>query len=212
MKSLFGKNSLSDDLLKLEILLTDQGGEITDDDAGRALEEYLNQVNQDVEQKVDGICCLIKELEARADARKTIAKDISALAATDYNVADRLHKRLKLFFEVHKITKIEAPRSKAWIQGNGGKFPLNVPPEWENDPASAPEQFHRHKIELDKEGIHAALSEFNEKLDAAAKKCETPEEYAEVLGAMAESPEFRQLRDSVKGCSFGSRGTSLRIK
>jgi Siphovirus Gp157 len=154
---------LSDDLLKLEALLTETGGEFSDDEAGKALEAFFEQTHLDVATKVDGYCALIREFELRGDAREEEAKRLSALAATDYNAADRLRKRLKTFLEIHKIAKLDTPRFRISIRANGGKLPLIVPDAWEKDPSAAPERFHRKTISLDKDAIRTALTDFYEK-------------------------------------------------
>jgi len=138
MRTLF---EISDDLLALADLLDEVGGEVTEDDAGRALEAWFDSLGSERDKKLDGYCALIQQYEAIAEAREIEAKRIMALAGTDANTAKRLKARLKNFFEIQKIGKLETPRFKVGVQKNGGKSPLIVPEAWEREPAKAPERY-----------------------------------------------------------------------
>lgn len=153
---------LSQDLLALEALLTETGGEITDDDAGAALERWFDELGERRDAKIDGYCALIREFEARAEARELEAKRLMALAGSDGNNAKRLKARLKAFFEAQGIKKLETARFRLSVQGNGGALPLIVPEAWEREPASAPEGFQRRVIQLDKEAIKTAIQNDDE--------------------------------------------------
>lgn len=146
---------LSQDLLALEALLTETGGEITDDDA--ALEVWFDELGEQRDAKIDGYCALIREFEARAEARELEAKRLMALAGSDTNNAKRLKARLKGFFEAQGIKKLETARFRLSVQANGGALPVIVPEGWEKEPASAPEAFQRRVIQLDKEAIREAI-------------------------------------------------------
>jgi hypothetical protein len=153
-RSLF---DISDDLLALEEILSQVGGEITDDDAGQALERFFNELGAERDQKLDNYGALIRELESRAAGRAEEVTRLEALIASDNNNVKRLKRRLKAFFEIHQIKKLDTRRFRFSVQANGGALPLIMPEEWERDPASAPEAFHRARIELDKEAIREAI-------------------------------------------------------
>lgn len=153
MRSLF---QISDDLLALEAILSEVGGEITEDEAGAALEDWFNELGAERDQKIDNYAALIREFEARAEARESAAKGLMALAATDANNARRLKDRLKGFFEAHAIKKLDTPRFRVSVQANGA-LPLIFPGEWQDDPANAPEAFQRRVIQLDREAIREAI-------------------------------------------------------
>jgi hypothetical protein len=154
MRTLF---EIGDDLTALAELFEDLGGEVTEDEAGQALEAWFDQLGEERDRKIDGYCALIREFEERSDARELEAKRLMALAGTDANNAKRLKARLKAFFEAQGIKKLETPRFKVGIQANGGALPLIVPAGWESDPASAPEAFQRRIIELDKDAVREAI-------------------------------------------------------
>jgi hypothetical protein len=145
------------ELEALAARLSEAGGEITDDEAGVALEEWFAQLGEQRDQKIDNYAALIREFEARAEMREAEAKRLLALAATDNNNAQRLKARLQVFFADQGITKLETNRFRLSMHKNGGKAPLIVPEEWEREPARAPEAFHRLVIQLNKEEIRGVL-------------------------------------------------------
>ncbi len=161
MRSLF---EIGDDLFALGEMLEEVGGEITEDEAGEALERWFEQLGAERDKKIDGYCLLIRQFEAASEARELEAKRLMALAGADGNNARRLKDRLKRFFDAQGIAKLETPRFKLSIQKNGGKAPLVVPQAWEQEPAAAPEAYQRRVIQLDKEAIREAL-EAGEQVD-----------------------------------------------
>lgn len=148
---------ISQDLIAIEELLTETGGEITDDEAGAALEKWFDEIGEQRDAKIDGYCALIREFEARSEARELEAKRLMALAGSDLNNAKRLKARLKGFMEAQGLKKLETPRFRLSVANNGGAQPLMVPPAWEAEPASAPEAFQRRVIQLDKDAIREAI-------------------------------------------------------
>lgn len=149
---------IDQELTGLEQFLTQLGGEITDDEAFEAaIDAELARIKGNLADKLEGYCWLIKEFEARATARKAEAARLSQMAALDEKNVERLKSRLKVFFDAHQITKQETASFKIAIQKNGGAAPLTVPPEWESDPASAPEAYQRRVIQLDKFTIRAGI-------------------------------------------------------
>lgn len=164
MRSLF---QISDDLLALSDLLSDVGGEITDDEAGAALEKFFDELGEERDAKIDNYCALIRELEAHAEARWAEARRIRELSEADERNAERLKNRLKAFLDIQGIAKLETLRFKLSVQKNGGKARLIVPEQWEDEPSSAPERFHRRVIQLDKTAIREAI-EAGEEIDGCA--------------------------------------------
>lgn len=122
------------------------------------LADYFATAKQ-LEIKVDSYASMIRGLKARAAFRKEEADDLYYLSKQDSSLVKTLEQRLILVLQGQGNTKLQTSRHKITVAQNGGKKPLVVPKEWESDPASAPEQFHRHKIELDKETLRSILSE-----------------------------------------------------
>src|SRR4249920_49552 len=92
---------ISADLQALEELLTEVGGEIPDEQAEAAIDAWLEETGTATKDKVDNYCGLIRELEARRDARKAEAQRLADRSRIDANAVDRLKGRLLAFFEVH---------------------------------------------------------------------------------------------------------------
>ena len=148
---------ISDELAAIEELLTANDGEITDDDAGRTLEAWFDEIGDARDAKIDDYCRLITMIRERAEARHREMMRIGALADTDENTVQRLKAGLQRFMAEQGITKLETGLHKLTIANNGGKAPLVVPEEWHEDPASAPERYHRKVIKLDVDAIRADL-------------------------------------------------------
>lgn len=203
MRTLF---QISDDLFALEAILAEVGGEITDDEAGAALEKFFDELGAERDAKIDNYCALIRELEARAEAREAEAKRLTALAGSDANSAKRLKNRLLVFFEIQEISKLDTARFRVAVQKNGGALPLIFPEEWEREPARAPERYHKQTIALNKtllrEDAEFTQSEIKKlKADVEAGKI-TPEQAANML-------HVAEFTNKVR---LGERGTHLRIR
>ncbi len=158
-RSLF---SISSDLEKLNELLDD-----CSDDAQQQelINNWLEQLGEERDRKLDNYCALINEMLARAEVRKAEAKRMMELASLDENRAKLLKERLKWFFQTHNLKTVETPRYKLSLQRNGGKAPLILKDEL--SPTELPERFQAVRIDPDTTAIREAL-ERGEKLDFAA--------------------------------------------
>jgi hypothetical protein len=148
---------IGDDVKTLHDLLTECGGELTDEQAETAIDQWLAETNEALESKVNNYVWLIKEFEGRSEARELAGKHLMASAGADANQAKRLKDRLKYFLEMYGLQKLQTEHFKVSIQANGGSVALIVPPEWERDPAAAPEAFHKVEIKLDTTAIREAI-------------------------------------------------------
>lgn len=153
-RSLF---AISDDLLALADLMTETGGEIPEGEVGAALEKYFNDLGEERDQKLDAYGWVIRELEARGEARQAEAARLNVLAASDAGASKRLKDRLKYFMDGQAVTKIETDHFKFAVQKNGGKAPLDIPDTWHENPACAPERYHKISVSLNKDLIREDL-------------------------------------------------------
>ena len=147
---------ISDELAAIEELLTENDGDISDA-AGETLEAWFDQLTDARDAKIDDYCRLITMIRERAEARHREVMRLGALMDTDERAITRLKTALHDFMTERGVTKIETPLHRLTIAKNGGKAPLIVPEEWQEDPASAPERYHRRVVKLDVEAIRADL-------------------------------------------------------
>jgi hypothetical protein len=131
--------------------LLEGGG--TDMAANEALEQHLAGLDAALDEKAEAYASVIRSLELRARARKDEASRIRDLAEADEAVADRLKKRLKEAMEATGKTKIDTPRFKLSVAGNGGKAPLVI----DGSADDLPPQFRVVRHEPNKDAIRAAL-------------------------------------------------------
>ena len=154
MRTLF---KITEDLDALADMLTEVGGEISDDEQGAALEAWWQELGEERDKKIDNYCALIEELNQRATVRANESERLADLGAADQKAADRLKTRLREFLESQNINKLKTDRFNLTLANNGGKAPLVIPDAWRQAPAEAPEQYHRRKIYLDLEALRADL-------------------------------------------------------
>jgi hypothetical protein len=154
MKTLF---NITADLDALADMLTEVGGEIGDDEQGAALEAWWQELGEERDKKIDNYCALIEELNQRTTVRASESERLANLAEVDRKAADRLKIRLREFLESQSINKLKTDRFNLTVAKNGGKAPLAIPDEWRNEPATAPEQYHRRVIRLDVDAIRTDL-------------------------------------------------------
>ena len=146
---------IGDDLETIEALLLEVGGDVTNEQAEAAIDEWLQESQGELKWKVDRYVGLIRELQARADARNEEAERLHDRSTVDRNAADRLKARLKEFFERHDIKKLETDHFNVSVAKNGGKTPIQWM-EW-LDPHTLPDEFQLRVIDVDKEAVRAAL-------------------------------------------------------
>lgn len=145
------------EIIALHALLTECGGELPDEQAETVIDQWLAETDTALEKKLNSYCWVIREFEARSEARQLAAKQLMASAGADSKEAERLKARLKVFLQTCGIQKLQTEHFKLNIQANGGSVALIVPPEWERDPASAPEAFHKIEIALNTTAIREAI-------------------------------------------------------
>jgi hypothetical protein len=144
---------ISDDLLALESILIEAGGDVTDPEADQAVDNWLAELGSARDEKIDAYCSLYREFDLRAKAREEEATRLFNLASADLNAARRLRERLLYFFELHRISKLETERFRLTVAANGGALPLFV----DCEPEALPEDYQRVRIEADKAAIREAL-------------------------------------------------------
>lgn len=156
---------ISDDLLALADLLEETGGEITDEAAENAIDDFFLELGAERDKKLDSYCALIREFEARQDVREQEAKRLLALAQTDGKNAKKLKERLLFFFQTQDLKKVETDRFKISRQANGGKMPVVLNPYLEEHPEELPEGLRRVRFSPDLDAIREYIEQNPEDAD-----------------------------------------------
>lgn len=157
---------ISEDLHALHCLLEETDGDVTDEQVAEAVEKWFSEIESNQNAKVNNYCKLIASLDYFSDIREAEGKRLE-LESKKFiksskvlqNRTQSLKDRLKWYMQVNNIPKISTDLYTVSVASNGGKAPLIYPESWDEDPASAPERFHRKIIKLDVENLRNALSE-----------------------------------------------------
>ena len=125
---------LSDEIQQLEnaIAFIQENENLTDEDKEIKLEETFNQwieVGQSFKVKAEQVAAYIRHQEALAEARKTEAKRIQALAKQAENGATRLRKYLVAQMLRSDVKKIDGTTVKIGLRKKQPQILINVPTE-----------------------------------------------------------------------------------
>jgi hypothetical protein len=146
---------ISQSLEAIEELLFEVGGEVSDIHTEAVIDAWLGEYGQARDEKIDGYCALIREIEARRDARRLEAARLNDLATADHNAVTRLKERLMWFFEAHGIQKMDTARFRVSVANNGGVQPVAVLCK----PEELPPQFQKIIVKADNDALREALEE-----------------------------------------------------
>lgn len=125
---------ITDDVSALDDILFEAGGDISDPEVEKIVEQWFAEVENDFERKVDNYAALIRTMEARAEVRRGEAKRLLERARIDESSANFLKGRLITAMHHLGRTKVETDRFRVGVQRNGGVQPIeitgDVPPEY----------------------------------------------------------------------------------
>lgn len=148
-KTLF---ELSDEMLQLQEAMEVLG---EDDQAISAVVGgYLSRLQGDLKNKLDGYAALIRELESRAELRKTEGNRLLHRSKVDANQAMRLKESLSWFFQTHSIKSLETPHYRLSLVANG-QAPVQVTAPAEELPSEYVQEVITQRIDL--QAIRTAL-------------------------------------------------------
>lgn len=127
-----GKQTLfeiSADMQAFDELLEDSN--FDDEEVQKALAGWADELQDNLETKVDNYAAYIQTLLARGTARKKEGDRLKKKAASDENKAKRLKDHLKEVLEFRKIKTVDTLRFKVTVAKAGGKLSVecNVLPE-----------------------------------------------------------------------------------
>ncbi len=144
---------ISEDLLAFYDRIEELGGDITAPDVEQAIDAWFERLSHERDEKLDNYAALIRELDARAKARRDEAKRLADRARRDEEHAAYLKQRLMLFFQDHHLKTVETRRYRLTLQRSGGKTPVLL----KTDPEELPEEYQRWKVSADLDAIREAL-------------------------------------------------------
>ena len=125
---------LSDDIQQLEnaIALIQEDDNLTDEELENQLQQTFDewlQAGESFKLKAEQVAAYIRHQEALAEARKTEAKRIQALAKQAENGATRLRKYLVAQMLRSDVKKIDGTTVKIGLRKKQPQILINVPPE-----------------------------------------------------------------------------------
>ncbi|MFH1418780.1 MAG: siphovirus Gp157 family protein [Planctomycetota bacterium] len=144
------------DMRVLDQLLDECGGDVTDPKVEQAVNEWFDELDADLETKVDNYAALITTFLAMAKARKQEADRLALRVAVDTNAAASLKERLKIALQERGIPKLETRRYRVSVVKNGGRQPIDI-----HDAKAVPRGFCTHIPETwepNAEAVRAALA------------------------------------------------------
>lgn len=150
MSSLY---ELTEEMVALDRLLAELGGEVTEGTEGQTLEQWATEFDWKLREKVDGYGSLIKNLEADAGAIGEEVKRLQDRARVLDNRASRLKALAKFSMERLQTRKLEGLRFTIALQKAGGLAPLEVL----MDAEKLPEHFQTVTISANNEAIRKQL-------------------------------------------------------
>jgi hypothetical protein len=122
-----------------------------------AVEAYFGNLLDERDTKLDNYSLLIDDYSFKAELQEREARRLLDLAKANKNAAQRLKERLKIYFELNGITKLDTSFHKFWIQKNGGKVPVRLLPQFTEDPSKLPVEFQVMLITPNTDAIRAEL-------------------------------------------------------
>lgn len=135
---------LTQDMMILQDMLTDPEAN------EQAVKDTLEAIMLEFNDKAEGYCMVMRNIEADLEAHKKEAERHAKIAEQDKKAIERLKNTLKSAMEATGQNKVNAGLFKVSIAGNGGKQPLVIK-------GDVPEQFKVVKYENDNEKIREYL-------------------------------------------------------
>jgi len=135
---------------ELEAMLTEAEGELTEAMDGHF--DILAKQAESLPAAIDDVLSLVRDIEARAEARKAEADRLKQRAKRDEAVAAWFKSQVLRTMQAEGLKKLETARWRATVAQPGGKPAMEIVD-------AIPEDFYREVVtrEIDKDKIRAAL-------------------------------------------------------
>lgn len=150
---------ISDDMATLNDLLFEAGGDVSDPQVEQYVAEWMEEIDNDFNTKVDNYCTFIRQLELESAARKEEAERLLKRVKADENTVKSLKWRLKSVMEQRGLKKAGGKRT-ASVVPNGGKVPVEI--DDNVNPEALPPRFQKVTVTLNKDAVRDALAEGEE--------------------------------------------------
>jgi hypothetical protein len=147
---------IHDDLVALESLLMEVGGDVTEEEAEEAVRAWFGEIQADLGTKLDGYATVIQGMKDRASARREESRRLADLARIDENAVAKLRATLLWFMQDRNHKELNTPLHRFRVANNGGLTPLEI------DPSTTParwkdSQYVQATYEWDTKAIREAL-------------------------------------------------------
>jgi len=140
--------AIADDLLAVDALLTESGGELTPE-----IEAALASLNEVLVGKVDAIASYIRDCAAKAAALREEADVLTAKRRTEENKVGRLKEYVRFHMDRLGETKLAGAIWTFALQANGGRPALTVLVA----PEQLPALFRRLVVQADTDALRGAV-------------------------------------------------------
>lgn len=148
---------LTADVIALDELLDERGGDISDPEIAATLEAFALEVEANRAAKLDGCVSYIRHLEMEASAARAEADQWTAKAKSRETRIASFKGWLKTLLERSGQTKCKTLAGRTVsVQANGGKLPVVYTAD-DIDPATIPDSLCRIRREIDRSAVAAAL-------------------------------------------------------
>lgn len=147
--------TISDDLLALDSLLDDVGGDVSDPQVEAAVSAWFLELQYDEGRKLDGWIGYIKTIEMEAAKAREVAAEFAAKAKSRESRAEWMRERIKHHIEHTGRTKVTTAGGYVLaVQANGGKPPLVIDA---TSPADVPDVYCVTSRQIDRDKVREAL-------------------------------------------------------
>jgi hypothetical protein len=157
--------TLTEDLLALDQLLAEEGGDVTEESKGAALESWIKEFNWKMSDKIDGYAGLIKNWESDVSACAEERRRLQLREKIILNRVDRLKNMARLAMSMLNTRKMEGSKFTITLAKNGGVLPMELTVE----PDKVPEKFIWVERSPDMAAIRTALEACDPDAEAIAR-------------------------------------------
>jgi hypothetical protein len=125
--------------------------EDADGELSPEVEQSLDGLQENLETKIDSMCCLVREAESEAESFDTEIKRLQAKKKAAENRAENLKLYMSKSLQAMDLTSIKTPKFSARIQ-QAGRPSI----KWTGLADDIPERLRRTKVELDGNAAYEA--------------------------------------------------------